>query len=140
MGGSSMREYKFMVWDKRNKRMDEIDGINLYLANGRIYELYAGSFGYETTFEKKDVTENYELMQYTGHKDKNDKEIYEGDICKCIDCNGDEYTSKIEVDGGAFCIEVNNDDYDYTAIGWALKNDIQEIEVIGNIYENGDQV
>ena len=61
-----MREIKFRGWDEKNKEM--VDNINLLFSN-----------------RLNDCFEEYEecglkIMQYTGLKDKNGKEIYEGDV------------------------------------------------------------
>ena len=60
-----MREIKFRAWDKDNKVMIESAGV------GTIGEVLNG---------RNEMMDNCELMQFTGLKDKNGKEIYEGDI------------------------------------------------------------
>jgi hypothetical protein len=61
-----MREFKFRFWDKSEKRWSE--GVFDHLQIGSVFEF------------NENVKEGYEIQQYTGIKDKNGKEIYEGDI------------------------------------------------------------
>lgn len=72
----------------------------------------------------------------TGYLDEKNIEIYEGDIVRCIDMDGEEYKTEVECRDGALAIMVNGCDYDFTTIGWAIDVDVQEIYVIGNIHDN----
>ncbi|MFJ7700022.1 YopX family protein [Lysinibacillus fusiformis] len=80
-------------------------------------------------------------MQYTGLKDKNSKEIFEGDIVEYNDFNslrtGGHAEDKIIVGKVAFScgmwmVEAKNCGHDLYE---GLVND-EELEIIGNIYEN----
>ena len=112
-----MREIKFRGWNKRYKRMDS-DFIHLELNKSYI--------------EYHDLI----LMQYTGLKDKNGLEIYEGDILKTRVHK--TYSINLEViwNEDRCCFEMNkryeNTRYDFTCdtmLDW-------DCEVIGNIHEN----
>jgi uncharacterized phage protein (TIGR01671 family) len=79
------------------------------------------------------------LMQYTGLKDKNGREIYEGDIIRehAIDEDGQHLISSVVFFDGAFCTD--DGEYLYDAI-MSLDRDENHSEIIGNIYENPDLI
>jgi len=107
---------KFRIFDKKKKKMFYSDtgwqGSDGFIEFVNIYT------GYSDSDEWKEYSE---LMQFTGLKDKNGKEIYIGDIVRIND-EPDENCSSVD---------------DITNIGW-LKGFIgrnRPVEVIGNIYE-----
>jgi uncharacterized phage protein (TIGR01671 family) len=104
-----MREIKFRWWDKTKNAM--CYGVEQYIVGCLI---------------------DYEpLMQYTGLKDKNGREIYEGDIVSYQTGYSEPYITEVS------WTDIDNE-------GWNMGGfivyppwvDHGEVEVVGNIYEN----
>lgn len=128
-----MREIKFRVWDKIGNRFFNIDYNYLVaITNCGKIGVLVDDFNFEEF--KKDELENIVISEYTGIKDKNDKEIYEGDIIK--DKLGRIYKVFWHGSFAGFCYEFKNQlgKKDFKLLHLAYFN----IEVIGNIYENSE--
>ena len=119
---------KFRAWLKEEQKMDnEIDHIS-WLED----ELYCIGDGITYMVLAEDLV----LMQSTGLKDKNGKEIFEGDILA------------VEADDGVIILKVSWDDEhalfviktkkfnEETALAELVDDNSYPFEVIGNIYEN----
>jgi uncharacterized phage protein (TIGR01671 family) len=152
-----MREIKFRAWDKRKKEMiDLTQSEELYGIMARINH-YNGKF-YTTIWKFQDdkpwpdkrVTydeDDIELMQYTGLKDKNGKEIYEGDILhyywkSTLSSSQKPVDQIFEVifDEGSFQqMEIYRENLQYRK-DIAIWHDWADLEIIGNIYENPDLI
>jgi uncharacterized phage protein (TIGR01671 family) len=118
-----MREIKFRAWNKQDKKMCDVKLLNYYR-----YEIAIewGDNSWVVSMGHKDII----LMQYTGLKDKNGKEIYEGDIIKFVFDN--KYKGYIFWHStGLWGVKWNYEFYNYRL--FALNNDYEKI---GNIYEN----
>jgi len=122
-----MREIKFRAWDKRNKRFQSFyqDKFHLVIMLDGGLRIQNGK-GTSHDFN----IDNFILMQYTGLKDKNDKEIYEGDILKDFSAMTQ---GSVEFLDGCFCI-VGVEKFAIELFEW-LENASSSTEVIGNIYE-----
>ena len=129
------REIKFRAWDNITKSMYGVRDID-YLSNNELNSIRL-IVAVQTSDNDIDfdfpIRRNgeYELMQYTGMKDKNGQEIYEGDIVKMYD----PYTKTImtteviwDDPNCRFAMKYTFVDFDF------LISD--EIEVIGNVHEN----
>ena len=121
-----MRELKFRAWDNLKKEWLKK---KVYHFNPHFNEEGIGEFKLEQH------PEGFTIQQYTGLKDKNGKEIYEGDIC-----NAGMVTGPIDFIIGGFSLASNplieflpkdacifSPDYDPSWI---------DVEVIGNVFEN----
>ena len=119
------REIKFRAWLKEKKIMGEVLGIDIL--HKEIFFSNEDVDCYEHT-DFKDI----ELMQYTGLKDKNNKEVYEGDIVK-LRANHGIGIIKYSDEWGAFVVEYIKP-RPLAVLGMNYYK--EDIEILGNIYEN----
>ena len=132
-----MREIKFRAWDTGRKKMFGAKQIHFYSPVEKDGKL-SGTQSHEVIYGwNDDNSSNWGkvgfdciLMQYTGLKDKNGVEIYEGDVIR--EDSPPHHCGEIKYDRGAFYISgiIN----DYSELCHTLVDDFWAI--IGNIYEN----
>lgn len=123
-----MRELKFRVWHPDDYRI-------YYFSN--FAEIVDWQRGDEYRLENEEGRMvNY--MQYTGLKDRNGVEIFEGDIVEYID---GEYSFVGVVKNSIFGLYARDDKDNYKFEDFADENTMTaEVKILGNIYENKDLI
>ena len=118
------REIKFRAWYDSKK---EMHFFNLFMVNTKLFENQGG-----------DMIQYSSIMQFTGLKDKNGKEVYEGDIVSLTRPVGNWTGRRMTTIHKIYfeehiCSFVLESTGNYTKL---RKAPFYEYEVLGNIYEN----
>ena len=120
-----MREIKFRAWDI--EREGYIQGFNMVNYHGYFNKgIKKSIYRYQTEWDE----EKYILEQYTGLKDKNGKEIYEGDV---LSAEERWFKPIVGFENGCFVVAnlgPSTSLYDF------LEKSHEDFNVIGNIHEN----
>ena len=117
---------RYRAWDSWRKRMSVVDRIYIDTEGVRLYD----DFG-EYWRDFRDV----KLMQSTGLRDKNDKEIFEGDI---LDYNGRKALVRWHGSYASFIYRFVDELQKRNAEWKPLYLAYMKCEIIGNIYENAE--
>ena len=130
-----MREIKFRAWDKIDKKM--YDNVGLSLIGVKVYKDPDHQPPEEIILDRGRGC--FELMQFTGLTDKNGREIYEGDIVKFMNEEPNKmmfYRVEWNEKEARFSVVIEH--IEYGKYFGKIDEILENLEVIGNIYENPD--
>ena len=122
-----MREIKFRAWNSEYKQM-WYDGGHLNLSI-----TINGVLGSPDPYYGTDLSENFVLMQYTGFKDDNGVEIYEGDILERTDSEKERFVIEFDNDKCGLMLNYYETDELYNF------EELPDCRIIGNVYASFEQ-
>ena len=123
-----MREIKFRAWDKAKQMWT-----NYKSYDGTLYFMDKNTGIWFGRYNER--YKDFDLMQYTGIKDINNVEIYEGDIVELSKKNSnfkDTAVVKFDENEASFVLETQENDYNVSYYNYHKVY----YRVLGNIYEN----
>lgn len=120
---------RYRAWLKEDKEMIDVEEMDFY--NG---ELDFIGDGITWMCKSNDCV----LMQSTGLTDKNDKEIFEGDILKVTNLSSWLEVVSFNEDKAMFVSKETKRKVEETPLYDLFNTDIFEVEIIGNIWEDGE--
>lgn len=119
---------RFRAWDKEYKEMVQVDAL--------VFDEQIIKATYKNGNVVKEDLKNYVLMQSTGLRDKNGKEIFEGDILKVTNLSIWLEVVSFNKNKAMFVSKEVKRKVEETPLYDLFNTDIFEVEIIGNIHTN----
>lgn len=119
---------RYRAWDKEFKEMVQVDAL--------VFDEQIIKVTYKNGNVVKEDLKNYVLMQSTGMLDKNEREIFEGDVLKVTNLSSWLEVVSFNEDKAMFVSKETKRKVEETPLYDLFNTDIFEVEIIGNIHTN----
>lgn len=119
---------RYRAWDIKFKEMVQVDAL--------VFDEQVIKATYKNGNVVKDDLKNYVLMQSTDLRDKNEREIFEGDIVKVTNLSSWLEVVSFNEDKAMFVSKETKRKVEETPLYDLFNTDIFEVEIIGNIHTN----